>query len=143
MKKIILSIFFCVICFNSYSQQFQTDYVRGKNSTFCGEENYKFNFEDRMFTKKDSYSGDESYGPSKVTQTNYDDNGYYFEIRTPKFILEERGIDEYRKYYHFSHKVLYDKRGGNVLYVYEIDNDSNSDNGKFYFTKKGYELFCK
>lgn len=136
-------IFFLLTLFaitQFYSQEFQTEYIRGYSSTYCAEEIFRFDFQREMFTKIDSYNGSRTSGPSKITQTNYDNNGYYFEVRTPKYILDEYGINEYRKYNHFSHKTLYDKRGGSVLYVYEVDIDSKI--GKFYFTKKGYELFC-
>lgn len=142
MKNIILNFLFISLAVSSISaQNFQTDYIRGESSTYCAEENFSFNFEKNIFTKIDSYDGSKTVAPSKVAQTNYDNNGYYFEVRSPKYILDDYGIDEYRKYYHYSHKILYDKRGGNVLYVYEVDMDSKV--GKFYFTKKGYELFCR
>lgn len=141
MKGIILNLIFIVFTITTvFGQEFETDYIKGKTSKYCAEENYSFSFDEKTFNKVDNYDGTKSYGPSKIEQTNYDDNGYYFEVRSPKYILNDYGINEYRKYYHFSHKILYNKRGGNVLYVYEIDMDS--DVGKFYFTEKGYKLFC-
>lgn len=143
MKKATLIIVFIGLFSTcAVSQGFRTDYVRGKNSTFCGEEQYYFKFDNRVFKKTDYYSGDVYSGPSKITQTDYDNNGNYFEIRTPHFLLDEKGIGEYRRYNHYSHKIVYDKRGGDILYVYEINNDYDSNNGKYYFTAAGYELFC-
>ena len=56
----------------------------------------------------------------------------------------------YKKYINYSHKLLYEKRGGELLYIFEynsnnsVDTNSNGiEKGKFYFTKKGYEIYCK
>ena len=142
MKSTITYFFITFISIISFfSQEFETDFIKSKSSAYCGEENFKFDFEDKMFVKTDSFSGEEIIGFSKITQTNYDSKGYYFEVRTPKFFLDDVGVDEYKKYNHYSHKILYDKRGGNVLYVYELD--MKSQNEKFYFTKEGKVLFCK
>jgi len=143
MKSTILFFtLFTLYNVSLFAQTFETRFVRGGNSKFCGEETYHFEFLDRIFEKVDSYDKSKVYGPSRKVQSNYNDNGYYYEVRSPKFILEEQGIDEYRRYYHYSHKIVFDKRGGNVLYVYEVDMDNDKD-GKFFFTKGGYELFCK
>lgn len=142
MKSIILNFLFTTLVTSTiFTQEFQTDYLKGASSTFCAKSNYTFNFEKQIFTKVDSFDGSKTSAPSKIVQTNYDNDGYYFEVRSPKYILDENGIIEYRKYYHYSHKILYEKRGGDVLYVYEVDMENKL--GKFYFTKKGYELFCK
>jgi len=144
MKNItFIVILFGLLSTSSIAQSIKTEYVRGKNSSFCGDEQYYFTFDSRGFEKIDYYSGEKNFGPSKITQTNYDDSGYYFEIRTPHYILDEKGIGEYRRFQHFSHKILYDKRGGDILYVYEINMDLNGNDGKFYFTEDGYEIFCK
>ncbi|MFD0762719.1 hypothetical protein ACFQZW_11560 [Lutibacter aestuarii] len=144
MKKMIqiLIILFGLVSTKSVSQNVGTNYIRGENSTYCGEKEYYFTFLSKAFIKTDNESGEKSYGPSKITQTDYDNNGYYFEIRTPNFLLDEEGISEYRKYYHYSHKILYDRRGGEILYVYELNMDSNINVGKFYFTLDGYKIFC-
>ncbi len=142
MKTTILFFaFFGLINISLFAQTFETNYVRGKSSQFCGEETHRFEFSGRVFERVDTYDGSKAYGPSQKVESNYNDNGYYFEIRTPKFILEEQGINEYRRYYHYTHKIVFDKKGGNVLYVYEVDNDSNG-NGKFYLTNAGYQIFC-
>lgn len=143
MKKVIL--FFTIIFTLSslYCQNVTTQFTRGLNSSYCGKETYKFSFEEIIFSKTDSYNGSSTYGPSKIIQSGYDNNGFYFETRSPKFILDNFGIDEYRKFSHFSHKILYDERGGNILYVFEINLDSKYSEGKFYFTEAGYQKYCQ
>lgn len=143
MKKIIILFTILSSFSNVFSQSFSTQYTRGLKSSYCGEETFEFNFESRTFSKLDKYYGTENYGPSKITQSGYDDKGYFFEVRSPKFILDEQGVDGYRRYYHFSHKILYDRKGGNILYVYEIDMDLNNSEGKFYFTQAGYQKYCQ
>lgn len=149
MKKIFL-IAFLTNCFFSNAQTFDTMYIRGKTSTFCAEEYFSFKFDKLVFTKIDSFNGNETYGYSKVSETNYDNNGYYYEIRSADFVLNEYGVDEYKKYINYSHKLLYEKRGGQLLYIFEYNsnngidkNNSGIDKGKYYFTKKGYEIYCK
>ena len=149
MKKILIISFLTNFFFLS-AQTFNTNYIRGKTSTFCAEEFFSFEFDYNTFTKIDSYSGKEIYGYSKVSETNYDNSGYYYELRTADFVLNEYGVDEYKKYINYSHKLLYEKRGGELLYIFEynsnnsVDTNSNGiEKGKFYFTKKGYEIYCK
>ena len=149
MKKILIISFLTNFFFLS-AQTFDTIYIRGKTSTFCAEEFFSFVFDYNTFTKIDSYSGKEIYGYSKVSETNYDNSGYYYELRTADFVLNEYGVDEYKKYINYSHKLLYEKRGGELLYIFEynsnnsVDTNSNGiEKGKFYFTKKGYEIYCK
>lgn len=144
MKKIIITLI--LIGFWSqaiYSQEFRTTYVMSNKSKHCGKENFYFNFVDVAFLRVDSYDESQVSGPSKKEQSNYDKNGNYYEIRMPHFFLEENGVTFYNKYSHYSHKIVFDKRGGNVLYVYERNVDLKSKDGKFYFTEKGYEIYCK
>lgn len=139
-------LFLITILVNSLllsAQEFDTNYIRGKSSTFCAEENFSFSFNNKTYKKTDSYNGNETYGYSKVVETNYDNNGYYYEIRNALFILEEYGITEYKKHIRYSHKIVYEKRGGEILYIFEYDDQNGIDRGKFYFTKKGYEIYCK
>ena len=149
MKKILL-IAFLTNFFLTNAQTFDTMYIRGKTSTFCAEEHFSFKFDKIVFTKKDFFNGNETYGYSKVSESNYDNNGYYYEIRSADFVLNEYGVDEYKKYINYSHKLLYEKRGGELIYIFEYNsnnsidkNNSGIDKGKYYFTKKGYEIYCK
>ena len=131
-KKILILLIFIFAKF-AIAQQFETFYVRGKNSTFCGEEKITFNFFKKSFEKIDSSDGKKINGPSKKVESNYNDSRNFYEIKTSDFVLDEQGIDEYRKYYHFSHKIGYDKKGGNVLYVYQTNNDQSAEE-KYFFT---------
>lgn len=145
-KLLLILIFIGIIIPNIYSQNTKTQYVnteriKGSKSNFCAEENYSFTFDEFYFNRIDNYDGKMIYGPSKVEITNYDENGYYYELRSPKYLLDLIGIESYNKEKHFLIKILYDKRGGNVLYIHELDMDNNVV--KFYLTKIGYEKFCE
>lgn len=141
MKKIIfILVLFIFSCLTITAQTFETNYVKGKNSTYCGEESFSFEFQELVFIRIDNDSGNRLAGPSKILQTNYDDNGNYFQIRSPKYILDDYGVNAYKKYEHYLHKIIYDKKGGDILYVYELNSDDNSV--KYYITEKGYSVFC-
>jgi hypothetical protein len=118
MRKIFyLTLTLSLFVSNLQAQSFNTKYVSNKNSTFCAEETHEFKFVERKFIHTDTYDGSKLNGPSKKEFSNYDDSGYYYEIRTDKFILEEEGIDGYRRHEHIGHKLLFDKRGGKLLYI--------------------------
>jgi len=143
MKKNIIIILFLISLTFLNAQTVTTNYTRGLNSSYCENNDYKFEFAESVFKKIDSYGKKKTYGPSMITQSNFDNNGYFFEVRMPNFLLEYVGINEYNNsYYHFSHKILYDRKGGEILYIYEIDDDSKQKSGTFYFTNAGYKIFC-
>ena len=142
MKSKILLLILLSQAFCWSQTKIDTKYVRSKNGSFCGEESFVFLFYNDDFIRIDSSDRGKISGPSRKTDTNYDDSGIYYEIRTPAYKLEEVGVTEYRRYNHYLHRIGYNKKGGNVLYVYEVDGDTGGD-GKFYFTELGYQQLCK
>lgn len=145
MKK-LLFINICILflmSIESNAQDLETNYVRGKSSTYCASEYFTFSFNNSTFQKIDSYNGSVINGHSKIIDSNYDNNGHYYELRSSDFVLDEYGIDVYRKSKQYNHKILYEKRGGDLLYIFEHDNQNGIDRGKFYFTEKGKEIYCK
>lgn len=88
------------------SQNFKTNYVKGKNSSYCGEESFSFDFQDLVFSRTDSGNGEKIVGRSKILRTNYDENGNYFQIRSPKFVLDDYGVNAYKQYSHYLHKII-------------------------------------
>ncbi len=70
----------------------------------------------------------------------------YLETWTPSFFLEENGSDAYYQIKKNWYRIYYDKKGGNILCFLEfkqVDSKLDVDNGKYYFTELGYDLFCK
>jgi hypothetical protein len=144
MKKKLLSLCILIIVYvKTDAQEFGTNYVRGKMSTYCADQYFAFSFDNKTFSKVDSYNGYVTKGYSKITDSNYEDNGYYYELRSSDYVLNEYGIDTYRKITKYYHKLLYERRGGELLYIFEYDDINGINSGKFYFTQNGYKLYCK
>ena len=80
---------------------------------------------------------------SKKESSNFDKTGYYYELWSPSWYLNSFGIEEYNKISKKAYKLLFDQKGGDVLYVFEFDTDLGTESGKFYFTQSGYEIYCK
>lgn len=93
-------------------------------------------------SRTDKYYNTTEKSPSKREHTDFDNSGYYYEIWSPTFYLENYGVDEYRKVNTFNYKICFDKKGGNLLYLFESDANSGIQSGKFYFTQLGREIFC-
>jgi len=142
MKKLFTLLFALYIC-SAYTQEFNTKYLRGYSSTFCAEESFDFSFQSDYLFKTDNYDSKRTTVPSRRESYDYDNNGFYFELWSPKWYLNAYGIDEYNKINKFSYKLLFDKRGGNLLYIYESNPAVGATGGKFYFTQLGSEKYCK
>ncbi len=125
------------------AQSFETSYTKSYISNNCGEEKFEFSFYNNVLTRTDLYYNSTIKVPSKREHTDFDNSGFYYEIWAPSFYLELYGIDEYRKVYQFNYKVCFDKKGGNLLYVFESDANSGVKTGKFYFTQQGRDIFCE
>ncbi|MDI1316881.1 hypothetical protein [Flavobacterium sp.] len=142
MKKIILllTLMNCIVCF---SQNFETFYSKNYNSNSCSEEKLSFNFRDDFVIRTDSYYDSSEKLPSRRVDSGFDDKGFFYENFTPTFYLNKYGVIQYERIRAFTFRILYDKKGGNILYVLEIDNKMGLKNGKFHFTQLGYETLCK
>lgn len=143
MKKLLITLFllFTTICINA--QIINIEYIKGSSNGKCVEENHKIIFSNNTYTRIDLYDSSNISGPSKISQTGYDDNGTYWEKWSPRFYLEENGIDEFRSVYQYYIQVFYDKRGGDVIYIWERNIEIKNDRGKYFLTSKGGEKFCK
>lgn len=147
MKKIIIMIVVALLSNVASSQiVFEAKYIKGRNSTFCTKVNYGFAFDSKdgyyYFIKVDGDSKEIiEDGPSKLESTGYDDNGLFYELRTPKYYLNQYGIDKFNSTSHFAYKIFYDKRGGNALLIYEHNIDTKS--GIYYITEAGTNTYCK
>ena len=141
-KLLPLSLLLIFYAININSQVINIEYIKPSSQGKCIQEKHNIIFNDDTYARKDLYDNKVITGPSKITSTGYNDNGIYWETRSPKFYLKKYGIDEFRKVYQYGIKVFYDKRGGNALYVFEIDNENRNDKGKYFITSIGAEKIC-
>lgn len=139
----LVSIIFFVFSLLSTAQSVTTSMVKGVNSSYCGEESYSFNFDDSYFKKIDNYDRTSISGPSRKESSGYDEKGLYYELRSPAWFLTANGVGPYQRVEHFAHKVFFNKRGGSILAVLEVDMDRGVEAGKFYISEAAKEMFCK
>ena len=110
MTKTIAIFLGTLFIFNniySQKQSLETKYISGEKSRHCIKELYKFSFEGKWYSKYDSYDGSKKYGYSKISQTDYDKRGHYYEIRNDRFVLNEYGVNEYKKQDHSDNSSRY------------------------------------
>ena len=141
MKKLLIPLLLLIVNFG-YAQSINIEFIKSSSNGKCVEENHRIVFSNDTYTRTDLYDNSKISGPSKIMRTGYDDNGTYWEIWSPGFYLERYGIDEYRKIYQYTIQVFYEKRGGNVIYVFERNNEIKNDKGNF-LTALGGQQFCK
>lgn len=118
MRKLIL-IAILANCYFLNAQNFETTKSRGYKSTICGTETLTFNFNNNILSKTDKYYNSTEKIPSRRESSDFDDKGNYYELWSPIFYLENYGIEEYRKVKTLSYKLLFDRKGGNLLYIFE------------------------
>jgi hypothetical protein len=142
MRKLLIPLILLIANFG-YAQSINIEFIKSSSNGKCVEENHKIVFSNDTYTRTDLYDNSKISGPSKIMRTGYDDNGTYWEIWSPGFYLERYGIDEYQKIYQYTIQVFYEKRGGNVIYVFERNNEIKNDKGKYLITAFGGQQFCK
>ncbi|WP_144603826.1 hypothetical protein [Algoriphagus algorifonticola] len=143
MKKIVLIGIFLIISSVCGAQSFVTEYSRGTTSNFCGEESFQFILGTETITRIDKFDGSRVEIVSKKESGGFDNQGFYSESWGSKFYLDKYGINEFNRIKQFTYRVVYDKRGGELLYILEIENKKGLDAGKIYLSRKGFELICK
>lgn len=141
--KNILNLVLILVGFQFLNaQSFETNYTKQYASSNCGEEKFQFLFSNELLKRTDLYYNTSIGVPSRREHTDFDNSGFYYEIWSPTYYLELYGIDKYEKVYQFNYKVCFDKKGGDLLYIFESDANSSVKTGKFYFTQKGHNIFC-
>lgn len=141
MKYLITLLFFSNSLFiNSQNiHSFSTNYVTSHNNKTCTEETVSF-----RFTKQNLYknTGKPEVIIALFDNSGYDEKGRYYEIWSPHSYLDMYGITEYNKIRKKQvYKVLFDKKNGEVLYVFEAPME-DLKRSLVYYTNKGYEVFC-
>lgn len=142
MKSKITLFFIVANIFVIRAQNFNTTYTKNYSSNNCGKESFSFDISNSVMTRTDNYYRTTTKSPARMVQTDFDNSGYYYEMWLPTFYLEQYGIDEYRRVNALNYKICYDKKGGNLLYLFESNANTGIQSGKFYFTDLGREIFC-
>lgn len=143
MTKLILLFTLLSISMSVISQTIETNYSKGTKSSSCGEEKFRFVLEEESITRIDKFDGSKITIFSKKQSGNFDNNGQYSESWGSKFYLDKYGINAFDKIKQYTYRIVYDKRGGNLLYILEIDNKKGLDEGKVYMSEIGYGIICK
>lgn len=125
------------------AQSFETKFSRRYDSNYCNSERTNFSFYGGILKKTDVIISLTEEFASRLERSNYEDNGYYYEIWSPSWYLNQFGVQEYNKINKRAYKILFNQRGGDLLYIYEFDLENGSRSGNFFFTEKGSEVFCK
>jgi hypothetical protein len=142
MKKLLLLTLGLLIFLSAWSQSFRTEYSKGTKSNFCAEELFDFKLEDESITRIDNFDGTRMKNFSKKVSGEFDNNGFYNELWNAKFYLNKYGVNQFNRITQFTYRIVYDKRGGNLLYILEIDNKKGLDAGKVYMTEAGFKIMC-
>ena len=143
-KKYLTAIIVFVICNVSLTaQSFETKLSRRYDSNYCVSERVNFLFDGGILKKTDVLISLTEEFASRLERSNYEDNGYYYEIWSPSWFLNNFGVQDYGKLTKRAYKLLFNERGGNLLYIYEFDIENGARSGKFFFTEQGREVYCK
>lgn len=143
MKKLGFLFSLLVFSYSGFSQTHLTNYSKGTRANFCGEEKFTFIFNDESITRVDAFNGSREKFYSKKESGIFDNNGHYSETWSARFYLDRYGINEFNKIKQYTFRVVFDKRGGTLLYILEFDNKKGIDLGKVYLSQAGYELVCR
>lgn len=125
------------------SQTFYVDYLYNPSSGNCIEEKYQIQFKPDIYYRIDYYDNSKVWSPSRKSNSGYNEQDLYYEVWSPRFYLDLVGIDEYKRVYHYLVKVIYDKKGGSVLYVIEQNLEYRNRPSKYFVTKLGAKYFCE
>lgn len=143
MKKTVILFLFFLTSFLLNAQNYETIYSKAVNSTNCGKETFSFNFRNEVLVKTDKYYNSQEKVPAKIESTGFNNSGYFYEHWSYEFYLNKYGITEYNQVIKKSYRLVFDGKGGELLYIWESYPNNNTNNDKLYFTQKGFEIFCK
>jgi len=134
----------------SYSQDLKTtrtQYSRTENGT-TGEESFSFTLlKNTLYIVDLDYKKQEEYGPLMIKQTGFEQGTYYVSY-VPNTTEDPAN---WRKWNHNmrGYKLVFDKKGGNLLMVVELKGanynglTATSFTSKIYYTQEGYDFVNK
>jgi len=143
MKKTIILFLLFSSSFLLNAQNYETIYSKAVNSSNCGKETFSFDFRNEILVKTDKYYNSQEKIPAKIESTGFNNSGYFYEHWSYGFYLNKYGITEYNQVIKKSYRLVFDGKGGELLYIWESYPNNNTGNDKLYFTQKGFEIFCK
>lgn len=142
MKQILfigMFIFFNITIGQAQNIQIKTSYSKTEYGG-VGPENFEFRFENEWLYKKDLYSYKQDKYPAIIEDSLYDKEGNYCVVYSPIEYIKSHALeylDNYRNDKRM-YKVVFDKRGGEVLYIMEMKLQQNAQSTtKYYITELG------
>lgn len=140
---ILLAFFLSPILTIGQEITIKTYYTKTEEGS-VGPDEFEFNFSNDWLLKKDFYNGKSDSYPSIMDDSFYDDNGFYCITFSPVSYIKSHPLEWTNNYNGDMrvYKIVYDQRGGQVLYILEIKgrNKSNSSS-KYYLTELGKKTF--
>lgn len=111
------------------AQNFRTHYIRPQNSTLCIEKLTEFTIKNNFIDVSEVFANGGKITieyPCRIYDSGYTENASYFEAYSPTYVLDYYGKDDYNRLpYHVNIQVIYDKKGGEVLYVILLNIKTN------------------
>jgi hypothetical protein len=144
MKSQLIIVSIMALMTNVLSAQSRaTTTIRGKNSTECNSLELTFVISDNSIKKYDYNSNMISEYTVRLEEADYTSNGNFIETYSPRFVLDNLGVNKYESIKKRIYQMAYDKKDGNLLYVFEFDVNLGMDSGNFHFSKLGTNKYCK
>lgn len=145
MKKhliITLLTLFTMHYATSQSLNFSTKYIAVGNNGITNEE-YSFYFGIGWIIKTDLSNNKSDKYPSYNDDSFYDKNDNYSMFFTPNQYANIDAVDFLKKCQDDTraYRVVFDREGGNVLYVKEMRKWHNTETEKYYISELGKQLF--
>lgn len=123
------------------AQSFKTEYLMPNGSRVCVNKPKNFVLYETYIEVADISKplNEKIWSPAKLTDSGYTEQAYYYETFSPVFFLNEYGIDQYNRLpYRYTFQIVYEKEGGNPLYVKMMNNDNKRV--EFYLTENANYL---
>lgn len=137
--KHIICILFLSLGINAYSQYIPsttTVFSKSENGSI-GNEKFTFSLYNSFITIVDNYyNTSKKYGPLFLEETGYDKYGYYFEFYKPDIKSDPFGFTGGKAL--IAYRFIYTSKGGNILYIAELEIIGEQVSAKIFYTKEGY-----
>lgn len=143
MRILAIIIVKLILSLTINAQTITIENVKNSPQGVCVKEHHTVSFSSNKYTRVNHDNNSRVSGPCKLSSTGYEDSGEYFEIWSSRFYLDEFGVIEYQKVNQYTVKVVYDKRGGDVLYLLETSTERRNYPPKVLNTAKGSEKYCR
>lgn len=145
MKKHIIFIVLTLFAMHystAQSLNFSTKYINVGDNGIANEE-YSFYFGNGWVIKTDLSNNKSDKYPSYNEDSFNDKDGNYSMFFTPNQYANIDAIDFLRKCQDDTraYRIVFDRKGGNVLYIKELRKRYNTATEKYYISELGKQLF--